>query len=55
MTKTEKRIAALWQSRPASRSKRRMTELQGLVWRDLQCAARRNRRAKAAEQEGRGA
>lgn len=40
MTKTQSRILALWSASPGSRTKRRMTELRKLVWRDLKRAAR---------------
>lgn len=50
-TLTERRILALWTAHPGSRARRRMAELRRLVKRDLECAARRNRRAAG---KGRG-
>jgi hypothetical protein len=49
MTRTEQRIAELWAENPSSRTAHRLKELRRLVWRDLQCAARRTRASRARE------
>ncbi len=48
LTATQKRIVALWQAHPASRTKHRQRELERLVWRDLRRTARRAVRERGA-------